>query len=116
MDEKDCEGCKNYLENGVCMGNSKNELVDQTGEKKCFEGTDFLDRMMIEGKELDKKLFAAQLFLEKDECREEPMLDEMQTSLLQAQTTAMATYSNILLMRVNYERKKRDLPTIAHFN
>ena len=37
MEAKKCENCKNYLENGICTGNSKNELVDTTGELKCYE-------------------------------------------------------------------------------
>ena len=34
---KNCEDCANNLGNGVCTGNSKNEMVDTTGELKCFE-------------------------------------------------------------------------------
>lgn len=32
-----CENCKNYVSNGICCGSSKNGLVDETGEWKCFE-------------------------------------------------------------------------------
>ena len=35
--DNDCKDCKNYISNGVCCGNSKNEMVDTTGELKCFE-------------------------------------------------------------------------------
>ena len=35
--EKKCEVCDNNLGKGVCLGNSKNEMVDTTGELKCFE-------------------------------------------------------------------------------
>lgn len=32
-----CDECNNNLGKGVCLGNSKNEMVDTTGEGKCFE-------------------------------------------------------------------------------
>lgn len=32
-----CDDCANNLGKGACTGNSKNELVDTTGELKCFE-------------------------------------------------------------------------------
>lgn len=35
--KKDCSICDNNLGKGVCAGNSKNGLVDTTGELKCFE-------------------------------------------------------------------------------
>lgn len=36
-DEPDCDKCDNNLGKGYCAGNSKNGLVDTTGEGKCFE-------------------------------------------------------------------------------
>lgn len=35
--ENTCEECSNNLGKGACMGNSKNGMVDTTGELKCFE-------------------------------------------------------------------------------
>lgn len=35
--KKSCTNCNNYLGNGICTGNSKNEMVDYTGEHKCWE-------------------------------------------------------------------------------
>lgn len=32
-----CANCNNNLGNGACTGNSKNEMVDYTGELKCWE-------------------------------------------------------------------------------
>lgn len=32
-----CDECDNNLGKGVCTGNSENEMVDTTGELKCFE-------------------------------------------------------------------------------
>ena len=98
-------------------------------QQKLYEGTekadaappDFLGRMEIEGRELNVKLKKAVAFLEKQREQYEPDPENtgrdsnIQMDLLQAQTTAMATYSNILLMRVNVERSNRNLPTIADF-
>ena len=90
-------------------------------EKADAAPPDFLGRIEIEGRELNVKLKKAVAFLEKQ--REQFEADpentgrnrNIQIDLLQAQTTAMATYSNILLMRVNIERTNRNLPTIADF-
>jgi len=73
---------------------------------------DFLDRMILEGAELDERIRKAQKFLEKRDMYEK---DPLAYDLLQAQVTAMATYSNILLIRVNRERANRNLPTLAQF-
>ena len=35
--DETCEKCDNFLGKGKCSGNSKNGLVDTTGELKCFE-------------------------------------------------------------------------------
>ena len=35
--EKNCDECDNNLGCGACTGNSKNGMVDTTGELKCFE-------------------------------------------------------------------------------
>lgn len=118
--EKDCTECENKVTDGVCCGSEENGLVDTTGEKKCFK-PDFLARMEEEGKELDERLKKAIDYLEK--AQKEYVVDPENTGrnsnlamdLLQAQTTAMATYSNILLLRVNIERSERNLPTIAQF-
>ena len=42
--EKECSLCENRVTDGVCCGDEKNEMVDTTGEKKCFK-PDFLGRM-----------------------------------------------------------------------
>lgn len=90
-------------------------------EKADATPLDFLGRMEIEGRELNIKLKKAVAFLEKQREQYEPDPENtgrdsnIQMDLLQAQTTAMATYSNILLMRVNIERSNRNLPTIADF-
>lgn len=73
---------------------------------------DFLDRMILEGAELDERIRKAQKFLENRNMYEK---DPLVYDLLQAQVTAMATYSNILLIRVNKERANRKLPTLAQF-
>ena len=90
-------------------------------EKADAAPPDFLGRMEIEGRELNVKLKKAVAFLEKQREQYEPDPENtgrnrsLPMDLLQAQTTAMATYSNILLMRVNIERTNRNLPTIADF-
>ena len=118
--EKDCTKCENKITDGVCCGSEENELIDTTGEKKCFK-PDFLARMEEEGKELDERIIKANAYLEKKqkEYVEDPentgRNSNLEMDLLQAQTTAMATYSNILLLRVNIERSERGLPTIAQF-
>lgn len=118
--EKDCTKCENKVTDGVCCGAEENGIVDTTGEKKCFK-PDFLARMEEEGRELNVKLKKAVAFLEKQREQYEPDPENtgrnsnIQMDLLQAQTNAMATYSNILLMRVNIERSSRGLPTIADF-
>ncbi len=73
---------------------------------------DFWDRMILEGAELDERIRKAQKFLEKRDMYEK---DPLVYDLLQAQVTAMATYSNILLIRVNRERANRNLPPLAQF-
>ena len=35
--ENKCDECDNNLGKGACTGNSKNGMVDTTGELKCFE-------------------------------------------------------------------------------
>lgn len=52
---------------------------------------------------------------EKEAFFKEENVDDGDMDLLQAQTTAMATYANILRIRCNIERAKRQLPTIAKF-
>ena len=90
-------------------------------EKADAAPPDFLGRMEIEGRELNVKLKKAVAFLEKQREQYEPDPENtgrdsnLPMDLLQAQTAAMATYSNILLMRVNVERTNRNLPTIADF-
>lgn len=85
------------------------------------EKIDFLDRMEQEGKELDERLKKAVAYLEKKQSEyvDDPdntgRNSNLEMDLLQAQTTAMATYSNILLLRVNVERGNRGLPTLAQF-
>ncbi len=74
---------------------------------------DFLDRMEAEVKELNCRIDKANNFLQTTVIDEK--FTELDYDLLQAQSTAMATYSNILLMRVNRERTKRGLPTLAQF-
>ena len=71
--------------------------------------------MMIEGKDLNQKIEKAQDYLDKKGREIEHNTKELPLDLLQAQITAMATYSNILLIRVNLERGNRNLPTIAQF-
>ena len=71
--------------------------------------------VMIEGKDLDQKIEKAQDYLDKKGREIEHNTKELPLDLLQAQITAMATYSNILLIRVNNERGNRGLPTIAQF-
>lgn len=118
--EKDCKKCANRVTDGVCCGDLKNEIVDTTGEKKCFK-PDFLARMEIEGKELNEKLKKATAFLDKQKAgfvsdpENTGRNSNLAMDLLQAQITAMATYSNILLLRVNIERTDRGLPTLADF-
>ena len=121
--EKDCTKCENKVTDGVCCGSEENGLVDTTGEKKCFK-PDFLARMEEEGKELEERLENATKFLDQV-YRMEPEekkafykienVDDGDIDLLQAQTTAMATYANILRIRYNIERAKRQLPTVAYF-
>lgn len=121
--KKDCKLCENKVTDGVCCGDEKNGMVDTTDEKKCFK-PDFLGRMELEGKELEERLEKATKFLntvynmppqEKKAFFKEKNVDDGDLDLLQAQTTAMATYANILRIRVNIERAKRQLPTIAQF-
>lgn len=73
----------------------------------------FLDRMEAEVKELNCRIDKANNFLQTTVIDEK--FTELDYDLLQAQSTAMATYSNILLMRINRERTKRGLPTLAQF-
>ena len=92
---------------------------------------DFLARMEVEGKELEERIRKASDGLEglrgkfsvqkakfkKGEslAADEILIPEIAIDLLQAQITAMATYANILLMRVNLERGNRALSSIAQF-
>ena len=89
-----------------------------------MEEDGFLKRMESEGKELEERLEKATAFLnyaynkspeEKEEFFKKNDIDDGDLDLLQAQTTAMATYANILRIRYNIARVKRQLPTIAHF-
>lgn len=82
-------------------------------ENTNVETSDFLDRMEQEGKELDIRIEKGNNFLLNTIVDEN--FTQLEHDLLQAQLTAMATYSNILLMRVNNERTKRERPTIARF-
>ena len=84
----------------------------------------FMVRMEQEGKELEERIEKATAFLdsvnsktpeEREEFFKKNDIDEGDLDLLQAQTTAMATYANILRIRFNVARAKRQLPTIAHF-
>lgn len=75
---------------------------------------DFLDRMELEEKQLDEKIEKANAFLEKVDVKNGE-ITQTEYNYLQSQVTAMATYSNILLIRINNERKKRGLPTVAQF-
>lgn len=84
----------------------------------------FMARMEQEGKELEERLEKATTFLdsvnsmspeEKEKFFKKNDIDDGDMDLLQAQTTAMATYSNILRIRFNVARAKRQLPTIAQF-
>lgn len=90
-------------------------------EKADAAPPDFLARMENEGRELNVKLKKAVAFLEKQREQYGPDPENtgfnknLEMDLLQVQTTAMATYSNILLIRVNVERSQRGLPTIADF-
>ena len=113
--EKDCTKCENRVTDGVCCGSEENEMVDKTGEKKCFK-PDFLDRMMEEGIELNEKIKKAHAKLKEwEEPYRSSLIAPCEYDLLQAQETAMLTYLNILLMRINYERGKRHLPSIGQF-
>lgn len=92
---------------------------------------DFLARMEVEGNELEERIRKASDGLEvlrrkftvqnakceKGEAfaEDEILIPSIAIDLLQAQITAMATYANILLMRVNVERGNRALPTITQF-
>lgn len=133
--------CNLYLENGftvrgesACVdpANFDKELGEEIAYKNAvdkiwlLEGyllqeklhntpEDFLDRMMIEGKDLDQKILKAQIYFNRKEEEIENEKKDMSLDLLQAQIIAMATYSNILLIRVNFERSNRGLPTIAQF-
>lgn len=89
-----------------------------------MEEDGFLIRMEQEGKELEVRIGKATAFLncaydkspeEKEEFFKKNDIDDGDLDLLQAQTTAMATYANILLIRYNIIRAKRQLPTVAHF-
>lgn len=42
--------CANYLANGICMGSESNELVDTTGELKCFKLRTSVDENLISSK------------------------------------------------------------------
>ncbi len=84
----------------------------------------FMARMEQEGRELEERLEKATTFLdsvnsmspeEKEKFFKKNDIDDGDMDLLQAQTTAMATYANILRIRFNVARAKRQLPTIAHF-
>ena len=85
------------------------------------EESDFLTRMEAEGKELDERLKKAIAYIEKKQSEYVKDPDNtgrnssLELDLLQAQTTAMATYSNILLLRVNIERGNRGLPLLHSF-
>lgn len=111
----------------IAYKNAKDKIWFLEGyllQQKLYEGNDkidpiehdFLDRMLEEGKELDYKIRKAQ---EKLKEWEEPVrdgnVDKPIYDLLQSQVTAMATYSNILLIRVNIERGKRNLPIMGQF-
>jgi predicted nuclease with TOPRIM domain len=149
--------CNLYLENGFTV-RGESACVDpanfdkELGEKIAYENAkdkiwllegyllqeklhnqpeDFLDRMELEGKELEERIRKAsdglealrrkfsvqQAKLKKGEAFEEGeiIISDLAIDLLQAQITAMATYANILLIRVNTERGNRALPLIAQF-
>ena len=84
----------------------------------------FIERMEKEGEELEERLEKASAFLdcvykktpeEKEAFYKKNDIDDGDIDLLQAQTTAMATYVNILRIRYNIARAKRQLPTVAKF-
>lgn len=146
--------CNLYLENGFTV-RGESACVDpanfdkELGEKIAYENAfkkiwllegyllqeklyrqpeSYIDRMEVEGKELEERLQKAIDDLEKlrrqfnaQEKDPEKVYDPkdfvsvLDIDLLQAQITAMATYSNILLMRFNVARNKNNLPTVAHF-
>lgn len=89
-----------------------------------MEEDGFMIRMEKEGKELEERLEKLTSFLDsiysktpvdKEEFFKKNDLDDDDVALMQAQATAMATYANILLIRYNTARSKRQLPTIAQF-
>ena len=88
--------------------------MEETGTGKT--GIDFIDRMMEEGKELDQKIEKAQAKLKEwDMPKKNGEVPALTYDLLLAQVTAMSTYSNILLMRVNQARLMNDFATIGQF-
>ena len=85
---------------------------------------DFISRMEKEGRELEERLrkltdFLSSIYskspVEKEEFYKKNDMDDGDVDLLQAQSTAMATYANILLIRYNIARAKKQLPTVASF-
>ena len=71
---------------------------------------DFMQRMELEGAELQQKIDKAKKFLS-----ENTTIDDLERSLLETQVNIMKAYSNILRVRINVERSRRQLPTIAQF-
>ena len=93
-----------------------------------MEEDGFMIRMEKEGKELEERLeerlekltsFLNSIYSMSPEDKEEFFkkndMDDGDVDLLQAQVTTMATYANILRIRYNIARLKRQLPTIAQF-
>ena len=72
--------------------------------------SDFIERLRIEKQELDDKIGNLKAFMEGDEFK---LLDRVQQSLMQVQSHAMLTYSQILFARI--ERLNRDLEMYAKY-
>lgn len=84
----------------------------------------FMARMEKEGRELEARLTKLNDFLtfvnaknpvDREEYFKQNNIDDGDLDLMQAQATAMATYANVLRIRFNIARIKRQLPTIAQF-
>ena len=99
--EKNCTECENKVTDGVCCGSEENEMVDTTGEKKCFK-PNYLGRMRIELKELDEKINKLGDFIESEKFE---ALDDVQKHYLIIQHDAMKVYEEILAARILYEEK-----------
>ena len=104
MEKKDCTECENKVTDGVCCGSEENEMVDTTGEKKCFK-PDYLARMRIELRELEEKINKLGGFIESEKFE---TLDDVQKHYLIIQLNAIKVYEEILTARIHYEEKLRN--------